>query len=281
MRTTALFLLQGLELSDFQLQPSPVQGILFFAGVTIVVLLVVFINKSAKIRNSEVFKSGVINKPQLRVPGFKGLKNAARKYGFDYEEQKFLSDLFQKQGVETATVFNSIENIDREFAKLIQALEKEDDMDNDIAKLLAIRNKIEYSISAAAEMEKLSEKNFTIHRYKRVETHIPAVFYLVVEKEVRQGLKMIKKLLLDSKKHTGTILNISSGGCAISTSSSLKAGGRIKLEFKMGKTNAAALAQILRVNKNQSGSVLHLRFLKVSAKSLNAINIFVYNYKNL
>jgi hypothetical protein len=128
----------------------------------------------------------------------------------------------------------------------------------------------------AAANEKL-----TARRYKRVVAKIPVVFYLVVEKEVPVGLKKVKKLLLDSVKYTGSILDISSGGCAISTRDPVKSGSRLKLEFKIGKNSIAGLVQTLRINRDQSGTVLHTRFIKISVKSLNAINTFVYNYSRI
>jgi hypothetical protein len=280
MRHPELFLLQGLGLGDFKLQPNPVQGILFFAGVTITVLLVVFINKSSKIRNSKVFKSGAVNKPQLRISGFKDMKDAARKYALDYVEQKFLLDLFDKEGVNILSVFSSIENTDKEFSRLIQILEKDENTDNDIAKLFAIRNKMEYYLSADEYPKKSPDSNLTVRRYKRAEVNIPVVFCLVIVKEIRDGLKKIKKLSPDSKKYEGTIIDISSGGCAINTRNPFKTGARIKLEFKIGRNNLAALALILRINHNRNGSVLHTRFLKIPVKSLNAINTLVYNYRN-
>jgi hypothetical protein len=276
MNTLSLFLLQSL--GDFRTEANPVHGVIFVIGVVVIVILVVFFNKSTKVRNSTVFKSGAVKKTGNY--GIKNLRTAAHKYGLEHEERKFLSNKFREEEINSSVVFISRKTIDEGFAKIVRALSREEGTDDDIEKLFAIRNKIEYYITAGETAEKASKKNLIVRRYKRAEANIPAVFYLVIEREIRRGLKNIKKLSLDSTKCIGTILDISSGGCAMNTRNPFKAGSRIKIEFKIGKNNLSALAKILRINQNRYGSVLHTRFLKVSVKSLNAINSFVYNYNN-
>jgi hypothetical protein len=276
MYPSSFFLLQGL--SHFQIEPKPIQGIIFLFGAALVVLVIVFLNKSKKVKNSAVFKSGTVNKPELGNTVNKNLKKAAHKYELETDEQKFLSRIFDKEGTDPAAVLDSESSIDEGFSKVIQALGREEDSDGDIARLFAIRNKIEYYLVAGEAVKNGSQGKLIVRRYKRVEVKIPVVFYLVVEKEEQKGLKKIKKLSLNNVKCTGIILNISSGGCAIDTRDPCKTGTRLKLEFKIGKTNASALVQILRINKNQDGSILHIRFLKSSVKSLNAINAIAYHY---
>jgi hypothetical protein len=277
MNTPSLFLLQ-LGLGDFQTQSNPVHGIAFIIGVAVIVILVIFLNKSTKIRNSTVFKSGAVNK--RGDSGIKIIRTAAHKYGFERDEWKFLSNKFREEDIDPSIVFISRKTIDEGFAKIVRALSREEGTDRDIEKLFEIRNKIEYYITASETINKTLNENLTVRRYKRAEANIPIVFYLVIENDIRRGLRIVRKLSLDSTKCTGTILDISSGGCAMNTRNPFKAGSRIKIEFKIGKKNLSALAKILRINKNRYGSVLHTRFLKVSVKSLNAINSFVYNYNN-
>jgi hypothetical protein len=281
MNTAVLFLLQSLRLGDFQIQPNPIHGIVFLIGLMAIVVLVVFLNKSTKVKNSAVFKSGSVNKPSLKNPEIENIRKAALNYGLGYNERKFLSNMFRKEGIDSSIVFSSAKSIDEGFSKIIRTLNREEDTDDDLGKLFAIRNKMEYYLSADEAAKKTPDKKLIVRRYKRAESALPVVFYLVVEREVHEGLKKVKKLSLDSIKCAGTILDISSGGCAISTHNPYKTGICIKLEFKIGRNNLVALAKILRVNQNQSGSVLHTRFIKISVKSLNAINTFVYNYNTI
>ncbi|MDR1232116.1 MAG: PilZ domain-containing protein [Spirochaetaceae bacterium] len=274
-------MLQIVDIREFQIQSNPLQGIIFLVGAGILVSAMIYLNRSKKVKSSAVFKSGAVNKPSLAIPENRNFLKAANQYRLEFDERKFLMNVFQKEAVDLSTVFESKDNIDAGFSKAINALNREEGTDADIAKLFAIRNQIEYYLSAAEAVKDPSKEKLTVRRYKRMEIHIPVVFYLVVEKEEQMGLKKIKKLSLDSVKHTGNILNISSGGCALSTQDTYKTGMRLKLEFKIGKTSIAALVQILRINRNRDGNVLHTRLLKASPKSLNTINALVYNYRDI
>jgi hypothetical protein len=279
MDALLLYSLQSAGLSAFKIQPNPAHAVIFLAGLAALVALVIFLTKSKKVNNSAIFKSGTINKIELRNPETKNLKKAALKYGLERDELKFLLNMFRQEEIDSS-IFSSIENIDAGFSKINQALCREEDTDDDIKKLFSIRNKIEYYFSAD-EAAHDGEGDTTVRRYKRADVNIPAAFYLVIEKEVQSGAKTVKKLSLDSTKYTGNIIDISSGGCAINTGKSYKAGTRIKIEFKIGRNSLSALAQILRINQNQSESILHARFLKVPVKTLNAINTFVFNYRTI
>jgi hypothetical protein len=170
-------------------------------------------------------------------------------------------------------------SIDASFQRVYKILkresESEDELQDNILKLFAIRNKIEYYETAYAGGDK------TPRRYKRSKSSIPAFYYLVITAVEKKGVKTIKKLRVDTKKMLGTIIDISAGGCAINTRTPLKAGSRVKIEFKIGHFSISALAQILRINKNASGTILHTHFIKVMPKSLNGINSFVYGYTDI
>jgi hypothetical protein len=274
------YLLQGL--SNFQIQPKPVQGVIFLAGTAVIVLAVVFLNKSKKVKNSAVFKSGSVKKPELITAENKELKKAANAYGLSLDERKFLDGVFSKMAMDAAAVFESARSIDAGFSQAVRALSRDEDADAGTAKLFAIRNKIEYYLLAAEAAKNSSQAKLAVRRSRRVETNIPLDFQLVVEKEEQAGLKKVKKLSLDGAKHAGHILDISSGGCALGTGDPGKTGTRLKIEFKIGKKNSvSALVQVVGINKNRGGNVLHIRFLKISARSLNAVNAFVYGYSDI
>jgi hypothetical protein len=272
-----LFLLQGISM--FQIETNPVHGIIFLAGTALIVFVVIYLNKSKKIQNSTVFKTGIVDISDPGNPENKNFRKTANQYGLENAEQKFLKNIFRKEKIALPTFFDSKDSIDAGFASAVRALNKEEGSDDDIAKLYAIRDKIEYCLSAD-EAVKGPTNRVNARWYKRIKTNIPVTFYLVVEKEERSGAKKIKRLSLDSVKRTGNMLDISSGGCALNTRGSYKTGMRLKLEFKIGKTSGVALVHILRINQNRNGNVLCGHFLKVPVKSLNIINAFVYNYND-
>ncbi|GHV53807.1 hypothetical protein AGMMS49579_13240 [Spirochaetia bacterium] len=114
-------------------------------------------------------------------------------------------------------------------------------------------------------------------QFLRKQTAIPADFYLVrlenIEKE--------KKLVVEKEKLSGKIMNISIGGCAIQTNSSIASGVRLKIEFSPTTAlKAAVLGQELRTNQNGTTMVMHIKFLKVPRKSMNAINALVFEYSD-
>jgi len=58
----------------------------------------------------------------------------------------------------------------------------------------------------------------------------------------------------------------------------VQVGARFKIEFVQGDNNVAALGQVLRTNRTGVNTIIHVKFLKVSQKSMNIINAFVYEY---
>ena len=83
---------------------------------------------------------------------------------------------------------------------------------------------------------------------------------------------------VDKRRISGNIADISVGGCSIKTTAAVQGGVRIKLEFPQGEHNVAALGQVLRTNRVGINNVIHIKFLRVTQKSMNKINAFVYDY---
>lgn len=280
MGNPVVFLLQiAPGLSDFRIQPKPIQGVIFVLGLAAIIFLIVYLNKSKKVKNSPIFQTGTIDKAELGKLVVKGMGKIARKYGLDAVEQRTLARALNNAGIELSGLFDSIDSIDNGFSRMVSVQSREDDGEQTVANLFSIRNKVEYYFSAS---EDAAQGNKAVpRRYRRLKADIPISFYLVSVTESRQGIKKVKKLSLDNQKLSGNILDISVGGCSISTRNTVAAGARIKVEFKIGKAPATALAMILRVNNDSSGNVLHTRFLKVPERTLNAINALIYNYRDI
>jgi hypothetical protein len=117
-------------------------------------------------------------------------------------------------------------------------------------------------------------------RFKRKEVFISCDFWLVRIQEQKTGRKIEKKMVVEPRPYGGTVMDISAGGCALKTSSIIPVGSRIKLSF----TNAedfriAALGQVMRTNRGAGlGIIMHIKFLKITRKSLNAVNAMVFEY---
>ena len=111
-------------------------------------------------------------------------------------------------------------------------------------------------------------------RFKRRQAVIACFMFLVY---VEGGGKK-QRLVVDKRRLTGNIADISVGGCSIKTTTSVQVGARFKIEFAQGENNVAALGQVLRTNRTGVNTIIHVKFLKLSQKAMNIINAFVYEY---
>jgi len=111
-------------------------------------------------------------------------------------------------------------------------------------------------------------------RFRRKQAVIACFMYLVYV----DGSGKKQRLVVDKRRLTGNIADISVGGCSIKTTAPVQVGARFKIEFTQGENNVAALGQVLRTNKTGVNTIIHIKFLKVSLKSMNIINAFVYEY---
>jgi hypothetical protein len=123
-------------------------------------------------------------------------------------------------------------------------------------------------------------KNMTQRKSRRKQASMNCVFYLVFIEESGRGRKKKQKMILDKRKLSGSILDISIGGCAIKTYNSITAGSRLKIEFDyFDEHKLAVLGQVLRINRSgAAGTIMHIKFLKVPRRAWNTINAAVFDY---
>jgi hypothetical protein len=113
-------------------------------------------------------------------------------------------------------------------------------------------------------------------RFRRRQTAISGNLYFVnVEGSGRK-----QRLIVDKRRLIGNIADISVGGCSVKSKSPIQVGSRLKIECTLGDSNVAALGQVLRTNRVGVATVVHIKFLRVSRKSMNTINAFVYEFFN-
>jgi c-di-GMP-binding flagellar brake protein YcgR len=111
-------------------------------------------------------------------------------------------------------------------------------------------------------------------RFRRKQTAVACSMYLVIV----EGSGKKQRLIADKRKLQGTIADISVGGCSIKTMTPIQVGARFKVEFILCDINLAALGQVLRTNRTGGNTIIHMKFLKLTQKSMNVINSFVYEY---
>jgi len=113
-------------------------------------------------------------------------------------------------------------------------------------------------------------------RFRRRQIDIASNLYLVY----LEGSGKKQRMVVDKRRLTGNIADISVGGCSVKIKVPVKDGARMKIEFKHGDNAVSALGQVLRTNRKGIATIIYIKFLKVSRKSMNIINAYVYEYAN-
>ena len=116
--------------------------------------------------------------------------------------------------------------------------------------------------------------------YRRKQATIRCEFFMVFLDESGGGRKKTQKLVVDSKRFTGNVLDVSIGGCSIKTTASVQVGSRLKITIDYSDNYLInVLGQVLRANRSgPTGSIIHIKFLKVPRRAFNSINAFVFGY---
>jgi hypothetical protein len=124
----------------------------------------------------------------------------------------------------------------------------------------------------SSQMKRLSQR-----RFRRRQAVIATNFFFVYVEET--GHRKEKKMVVDKRRLTGNILDVSIGGCSIKTNVSVPSGTRLKIEFiYANNTNIAVLGQVLRTNRTGISTIMHIKFLRVPRRAMNAINALVFEY---
>jgi c-di-GMP-binding flagellar brake protein YcgR len=119
----------------------------------------------------------------------------------------------------------------------------------------------------------------TQRRFRRRQVSHSCDYFLVRLEDLKN--KKPPKMVVDPRRMTGTATDISIGGCAIKTQSSIPAGSRLKIEFDYSQSALplAVLGQVLRINRSgMANTIMHIKFLKVPRRTMNAINSMVFEY---
>jgi len=125
-------------------------------------------------------------------------------------------------------------------------------------------------------------KRLVKRMYRRKQVSISCDLFLVnlVEPDEK---KKPPKLIVDTRKFAGTILDISAGGCALKASAPIPVGSRLKISIDYDERHIIhVLGQILRANRSGvAGTILHVKFLKVPRRAFNSISATVYGYNDV
>lgn len=278
MHSIHLTTLQTLQ--QFQVQHSKTQTLAFVIGLVVIIAIVVFLNVSKAVKNSRAFKGEAVdlikhNKAQVSA-GF--LKEASR-MGLTKHEAITLEKILRAEGSDPFAVLKNKDDLDDHFKIALQHLRREahnESVENEVAEIFSIRNIIEYHVVSSNP----NSVNRIARSFPRKSISELCTFYYVSMIKQQVEKKTIKKLVTQKEKNSGTLINLSIGGAALKTTTMKnKSGQLLKIEFPIKRQQIAALGEILRINTEGNFSIMHLKFLKISKKSLNSINNLIYGYE--
>jgi hypothetical protein len=122
-------------------------------------------------------------------------------------------------------------------------------------------------------------KPLVSRKFRRRQTAVPCSITMIKVQEVKARRKTVRKMTLDNRCYSGTIMDLSIGGCSIQCAAAIQPGSRLKVEFVYGDSpSIAALGQVLRVNRGGRRTTIHIKFIKAPLRSQNLINAIVFEY---
>ena len=119
-------------------------------------------------------------------------------------------------------------------------------------------------------------------KFRRRQTSINAEFFFVNVVESGTGRKKTSKLVVDKRKFKGIVLDISAGGCALRSTTPVNAGSRLKIVIDEDDNYLInVLGQVIRTNRSNQGTIIHIKFLKVPRRAFNLISTMVFGYNEV
>jgi hypothetical protein len=126
-----------------------------------------------------------------------------------------------------------------------------------------------------------SARPMTQRRFRRRQALLSCGYYTVRLEETKG--KKPPKMVVDHRRITGTVTDISIGGCSIKTNYSTPPGSRLKIELDATQSAVpvAVLGQVLRINRSGiTSTIMHVKFLKVPRRAMNVINAIAFEYSD-
>jgi len=118
-------------------------------------------------------------------------------------------------------------------------------------------------------------------KFRRKQTDCKAEFFLVNVVQSGTGKKKTSKLVVDNRRFKSTVLDISAGGCALKTSAAVPVGSRLKIVIDYDDNYLInVLGQVIRANRSVTGTIIHIKFLKVPRRAFNSISAMVFGYND-
>ena len=118
-------------------------------------------------------------------------------------------------------------------------------------------------------------------KFRRSPIHRPCFFYPVMVVESGSGRKAQRKAVVQTARRLiGNLVDISAGGCSVSSLYPLKAGDLCKIEFELNRRQRLSVFGKVRTVRRSGlrGGTMHVMFTRLSTRFLNQIYLYVYDY---
>lgn len=115
-------------------------------------------------------------------------------------------------------------------------------------------------------------------QHQRRSARVPCTYYRVAvsTKKGRGGQQASARV--ENIGFPGIVTDLSAGGMAVQAATTLQPGEYLKVVLDPGGGKQSAFGKVLRLNKLRAGGVMHIQFVKISRRSLNAIMSYVHGY---
>jgi hypothetical protein len=118
--------------------------------------------------------------------------------------------------------------------------------------------------------------------FRRRQISISCELFTVTVEVTGSERKRTSRLVVGKKAMSGTVLDISAGGCSLKTSSQITAGSRLKICIDTEVNFINVLGEVLRSNRSAGmGVILHIKFLKVPRQAFNSISALVFGFDEI
>jgi len=247
-------------------------------GIFVIIAIFVFLNVSKTVKNSKVFQSGSVDIKTSEDNEFHSY--AQSKYKLNRREINYLFAMLKGERAEPIECLKNPKLLDNAFKANYQNLIKDLDYSPNVAKelrtLFAIKKVISYfdRVHAAGNSQFRTE----LRQSLRKNLYAACTYTIVEEVTEKKNGQKITKLVLTDKIFTGIFVDISAVGCAFKSDKQCRTATKIKIEWTLDNIKMAALGVVVRVNKDKSGIVMHVKFLKVPDKAFFHISAFVYDW---
>ncbi|QEN05751.1 PilZ domain-containing protein [Thiospirochaeta perfilievii] len=157
----------------------------------------------------------------------------------------------------------------------IIAFDRNDKESHFMSKTLGIKN---VGSSNAIIISHTIRSSHSIARgFQRVDVAISTYVY-PVNKTFDPGKKRYSYKINKSLGRVGKVIDISSGGCALTMKTPFPEGSIIQLDFDIDENKSVRLqGKILKLRIARGRKITHVKFTRANAKNLNLINNFIYS----